>query len=87
MVHALEYNKCLTGKKLRVVVTGYDRKRGYLSGITEGKIVIRFRSDITGLIGKFVDVEITGATPFSLEGEFIGEGNSLILADEEKSSF
>jgi tRNA-2-methylthio-N6-dimethylallyladenosine synthase len=68
--HALEYNKTLVGKDLRVLVTGQDRKEGYLSGLTEGKIVLRFPSDDNSLIGNFVDVKMKSATPFSLEGEF-----------------
>ncbi len=40
-VHSLQYNRNLIGKKLKVLVTGHDRKAGYLSGITEGRIVVQ----------------------------------------------
>ncbi len=63
------YNKSLIGKRLRILVTGKDRKPGYLSGMTEGKINVRFPSSRDSLIGKFTDIRITGSTEFSLEGE------------------
>lgn len=69
--HSLEYNKSLIGKVLRTLVTGKDRKNGYLSGITEGKIVLRFKSNDDQLIGNFVDIKITSATEYSLEGELV----------------
>ncbi len=69
--HTRVYNRNLIGKTLRVLVTGKNRKSGYLSGLTEGKINIRFLSDDESLIGKFVDLRITSSTDFSLEGELI----------------
>ncbi len=71
MKHSLVYNEGLIGKTLRVLVGGYDRKNGYLTGHTEGKIVIRFKSRNKSLIGQFVDVKITSATALSIEGEVI----------------
>ncbi len=71
MKHSLVYNEGLIGKTLRVLVGGYDRKNGYLTGHTEGKIVIRFKSRDKSLIGQFVDVKITSATALSIEGEVI----------------
>ncbi len=64
-----EYNGTLVGKTLRVLVTGKDRKPGYLCGLTEGRINVRFPSPQTGLVGRFTNVKITAATEFSLEGE------------------
>ena len=69
--HTRVYNRNLIGKTLRVLVTGKNRKPGYLSGLTEGKINIRFLSDDESLIGQFVDLRITSSTDFSLEGELI----------------
>lgn len=69
--HTIVYNRSLIGKTLRVLVTGKDRKEGYLSGYTEGRLVIRFSSDDKGLIGEMVDVKIASATPYSLEGKII----------------
>lgn len=70
----LELNREMVGKTFRILVTGNARKEGYLSGLTEGKIVLRFRSDDTSLIGHFTDLEITSATPFSVEGELVKSG-------------
>lgn len=67
--YTLSGNQHLIGKTLRVIVTRKDRKEGFLSGLTEGKIVLRFLSDDEALIGDFVNVKIKSATPFSLEGE------------------
>lgn len=63
------YNRNLIGRKLRVLVTGHDRKEGYLRGLTEGKLIIRFPSYDSGLIGRFTDLQINSAADFSLEGE------------------
>jgi len=54
-----------------VMVTGHDRKEGYLSALTEGKIVTRFAADDHQLIGQFVDLEITSSTDFSIEGKLV----------------
>ena len=66
--YSQDLNQQLVGKTMRVIVTGRDRKEGYLSGLTEGRIVLRFASENSELTGKFTDVTITSATPFSLEG-------------------
>ena len=51
----------------RVLVTGEDRKEGFLSGYTEGRIPVRLAA--AGVrIGDFVDVEIISARPLSIEG-------------------
>lgn len=70
--HSLEYNKTLVGKNVRVLVRGRDRKAGYLSALTEGKLVIRFAAEQQQLIGRFVDLQIQTATPLSLEGKLVG---------------
>ncbi len=69
--HSKEYNESLLGKELQVLVTGKDRKAGYLSGLTEGKINVRFASARDNLTGKFVKIKIRSATDFSLEGSLI----------------
>ena len=73
MKHSLTYNQGLIGKTLKVLVNGIDRNSSYLTGHTEGKIVIRFRSDDKNLIGKIVNVEVTSATPLSIEGNLVVE--------------
>lgn len=69
MKHSLNYNKSLVGKNLKVLVRGEDRKEGYLSALTEGKIIVRFESDNLKLIGNFAHVKITSAASFSTEGD------------------
>jgi len=66
--HTIKYNIKLICSKLRVLVRGRDRKNGFLSALTEGKIVVRFQSEDINLIGQFVTIEITSATPLSIEG-------------------
>jgi len=65
------HNGNMIGKIYRVMVTGHDRKEGYLSALTEGKIVTRFAADDHQLIGQFVDLEITSSTDFSIEGKLV----------------
>lgn len=65
------YNKQMVGNTYRLLVRDTDRKVGYLSGQTEGKITVRFLSDNHLLIGQFVEVRITSASNFSVEGELI----------------
>lgn len=68
--HSYKYNNSLIGKTFPVLVTRRDaRKTEYLSGYNEGKITVRFLSDDDSLIGQFVNVHITGASEFSVEGE------------------
>ncbi len=69
--HSLEHNQRMIGKSYKVLITGTDRKKGFLSGLTEGKIIVRFASEDKLLIGKFVEVEITSAADFATEGKLI----------------
>jgi tRNA-2-methylthio-N6-dimethylallyladenosine synthase len=66
---SLACNQKMVGKMYRLLVTGHDRKDGYLSGLTEGKLIVRFASDNELLLGDFVDVKITSASDFSMEGK------------------
>ena len=71
MKHSLEYNKGIIGKTFKVLVRGSDRKEGFLSALTEGKIIVRFASENNNLIGQYVYVKVTSAAPFSTEGELV----------------
>jgi tRNA-2-methylthio-N6-dimethylallyladenosine synthase len=71
MKHSLVYNQGLVGKTVKMLVETQDRKSGYLTGHTEGKIVIRFASRDASLIGQFVNVKVTSASPLSIEGEMV----------------
>ncbi len=66
--HSREHNKEMINKNYKVLVTGKDRKKGYLSGLTEGRIIVRFASENVKLIGNFVDVCIRSAAGFATEG-------------------
>jgi tRNA-2-methylthio-N6-dimethylallyladenosine synthase len=61
-------NEALVGRRLPVLVTGRDRKPGHLTGMTEGRITVRFPSENENLVGEFVDVDITGHASLSLSG-------------------
>jgi tRNA-2-methylthio-N6-dimethylallyladenosine synthase len=69
--HNLPFNKQMIGKTVRVLVRGTDRKEGFLSSHTEGKLIIRFATENQDLIGQFANVKITSATDFSMEGELL----------------
>ncbi len=69
--HNLPFNQSMVGKTVRVLVRNTDRKEGFLTSHTEGKLIVRFASTNKELIGEFVDVKITSATDFSMEGELV----------------
>lgn len=70
-VASLRYNEALVGRELSVLVEGTDRKDGFLSGKTEGKLIVRFASNDHELIGRFVTVRIDAAAPLSMEGTLL----------------
>lgn len=84
MKHSHAYNKSLAGKQMKVLVRGYDRKEGYLSALTEGKLVVRFASDNAKLIGQFADVTILSAAPLSLEAQLIKVENPSFIHEENR---
>lgn len=69
--HSHTLNQQMIGKEYRVLVFGKDRKEGHLTGISEGKIIVRFPSDNKNLIGKFVDVKIKSAAAFAAQGDLV----------------
>jgi tRNA-2-methylthio-N6-dimethylallyladenosine synthase len=71
--HSIEFNKNLIGKRIKILVTGTDRKPGFLSGITEGRIIVRFKSEDKSLIGRFIYILITSAAEFAAEGKPVSE--------------
>lgn len=68
---SLDLNRQMVGKIFRVLLRGKDRKQGYLSGHTEGRITVRVPSSGMDLCGQMVDVRITDAAVFSVEGVII----------------
>ena len=75
--HTLQYNNKMIGQRVRVLVIGHDRKPGYFSGITEGRIVVRFASPQPVIPGAFVWLDITAAASYSIEGELINSAAIL----------
>ncbi len=63
------YNEALVDQIVPVLITGKDKKTGYLTGYTEGKINIRVYHQSQDLIGQIVPVKVTTALDFSLAGE------------------
>ena len=72
-VHTFAYNKQLVGQKVRVLITGSDRKTGFSNGVTEGKLIIRLDRAAPELLGQLVDVEVDSAAEFSLSGKLISQ--------------
>ena len=66
-----EMNRGMVGKRTTILVDGHDRKEGFLSGKTEGRVIVRFASGDPSLLGEFVTVEITSGVALSLQGEFV----------------
>ena len=77
--HVFEFNQKLIGKTLTVLVLSKDRKADYISGLTEGKINIRFKSADLSLIGKFVQLKVTSNAKFSLEGELVHSNSEVLV--------
>ncbi len=69
--YSAAHNRDMIGRNYKVLVTGKDRKKGFLSALTEGKIVSRFQSDNDELIGEFVTIRIISSTDLSVEGELV----------------
>ena len=76
--HSYEHNQKMIGKTYKVLVTGTDRKTAYLSGHSEGKIIVRITSKEKRLIGSFVDVKIESAASFATEGKLIRVYNEIL---------
>ena len=64
----LENNQKLVGKKVKVLVEKESEKPGMLCGYTDTNKLINFIGD-KKLIGKIVDVEVTEAKTWSLDGK------------------
>lgn len=64
----LENNKKLLGQKVKVLVEGTSEKEGMLCGYTETNKLINFVGEDT-LIGKIIELEVTDAKTWSLDGK------------------
>jgi tRNA-2-methylthio-N6-dimethylallyladenosine synthase len=65
---ALANNEKLIGRTIPVLVDGPSRKPGRMLGRTEGLKSVEFTGP-ENLVGEFVDLEITAAEPWRLQGQ------------------
>jgi len=70
-IHSRESNETLVGRNMRVLINGTDRKTGYSTGLTEGKINVRLDRYDASLMGQIIEVKITSAADFSMSGELV----------------
>ena len=68
---SLVRNERFVGTEQTVLVEGSDRKEGYLSGKTEGRLIVRFAAPFESPVGEFVTIRIDSVAPLSLEGTFV----------------
>ncbi|MCK9410841.1 MAG: tRNA (N6-isopentenyl adenosine(37)-C2)-methylthiotransferase MiaB [Prolixibacteraceae bacterium] len=68
-IHSHKFNDAMVGKTFRVLINGTDRKTGFSTGLSEGKLIVRIDRRDDSLMGKIVDVRITSAADFSLSGK------------------
>jgi tRNA-2-methylthio-N6-dimethylallyladenosine synthase len=59
----------MVGESFELLVSGKSRRENQWSGHTSCHRVINFSSQEQALLGKYVRVRVTGATPNSLVGE------------------
>src|SRR5262249_9487540 len=65
----LARNKSQVGTAFEVLVSGKSRREGQWSGYTSSHKVMNFTSQAKELLGTYVQVKATDATPNSLQGE------------------
>lgn len=70
-VYARNYNQTLLDKTMKVLIAGTEKRSGYLSAYTEGKIPVRIYSYDKSKIGQFAWVKIISAGDFSVAAEFV----------------
>ena len=71
---AMDISRKMVGNTERILVTGVSKKDpGEYQGRTENNRVVNFRTEVPGVVGSFVDVEITEALPNSLRGVMIDD--------------
>ena len=68
--HAHAISERMVGTVEKVLVTGPSKRDpGELCGRTDNNRIVNFRSDIPGLVGRFVDIRFTHALRNTLRGE------------------
>ena len=68
----LENNQKLEGSIVKVLVEGLSDKNGMFFGYTDTNKLINFSSDKEIQVGDIVDVKVTSAKTWSLDGELVG---------------
>ena len=68
--YALENNKKLENQTVKVLVEAPSDKEGYLMGYTDTNKLVNLKGE-KNLIGQIVDVKITEAKTWSLNGEYV----------------
>ncbi len=64
-------NAKLVGERFEVLVSGKSRRENQWTGYTTSHRMINFASQESELLGTYVQVRVTGATPNSLVGEHV----------------
>ena len=67
-IYFKENNDKLVGTTVPVLVEGVSEKKGILFGYTDTNKLINFEGD-SSVIGKIIDVKVTSAKTWSLDGE------------------
>ena len=62
-------NSSLVGMEFEVLVSGKSRRENQWSGYTSSHRIVNFASPAKELLGTYIQVRVTGATPNSLVGE------------------
>ena len=70
-IHSYNYNQQFKDKEVRVLITGLEKRSGYLSGYTEGRVPVRAYSYDKSKIGQFVWMKIVSITDFSFAGDIL----------------
>ena len=68
----LENNQKLEGSIVKVLVEGLSDKNGMFFGYTDTNKLINFSADKEVQVGDIVDVKVTSAKTWSLDGELVG---------------
>jgi len=68
---SLAHNSGFVGRRVEVLVEGASKKGGKLSGRTAGDEIVIFQGP-PGIEGRFIEVEITGASAVNLFGRLAG---------------
>lgn len=77
----------MVGSVQRILVEGHSRKDAkHLAGRTTNNRVVNFASEDQGLIGQFVDVEITEAMPNSLRAGLVSQPDRLCVPTQRRTN-